>query len=481
MNDRLARWTTGQGAGKPNAAPGAGPPTPGANPPSGSTPLGQVFLGKYQVISPLGEGAMGKVYLARRRGDGSKVVVKVMHTDRANQPKFRELFEREMGFMTRFQHPNVVALYDASCEGSQGPCIVMEYVPGSDLEQLLQKHRRFPAVRVGRLLGQLCSALQAAHSVGIIHRDLKPANLMVLDADTDREQLKVMDFGLAKLSAAPHLRLEQLRGDDRDVATGTPEYMASEQARGDEVDHRADLYSVGVILYELLTGRLPFDRPSVADLLSAHIEDPPPPFKAVGAAGAVPPGVESVVLWCLSKYPNERPQSAWELAERFEHALGQKVLQEIAPPVPVRAESAAAVSLKPTDASATTYELEAWMPERIAVIKVRGFVHDAGGEVVESVPGLIRVSLGGSGCKYQAGPAPAPAKRGWFRSAPPPPASRIDMELHMQKRDADSQSLLHIRLVLRPAAGSSIRKSSPDWKDCCDRIFNDLRAYLICK
>ena len=132
---------------------------------------GQVFLGQYEVVSPLGEGAMGKVFLARQISDGQPVVVKVMHDSIAKQPKFKELFEREMKFMARFKHPNVVALLDASTRDSKGLCIVMEYVSGSDLENLLEKHKRFPPERVAFWLLDLCSALQAAHNVGIIHRD----------------------------------------------------------------------------------------------------------------------------------------------------------------------------------------------------------------------------------------------------------------------------------------------------------------------
>lgn len=446
---------------------------------------GRIFLGQYQIINLLGEGAMGRVYLARRRNDGGKVVVKVMHDHVANEPHFRELFEREMQFMSRFQHPNVVALYDASLKDPNGPCIVMEYVPGTDLEVLLEKQKRFPAARIGRLLGQLCSALQTAHNNGIIHRDLKPANLMLVDANTPAETVKVMDFGLAKLSARPHIRLEKLKGDNRDVATGTPEYMASEQARGDEVDHRADLYSVGVILYELLTGRLPFQRKTVPEILQAHVEDKPPPFAAIGAAGIVPAAVEKVVMWCLCKYAVERPQNAWELAQRYEAALGQKVLAGIAPPAPaakpedIPKTAAPAAEPKPADSNATIHELEAWMPESIAAIKIRGFIEDVGGDVIGSEPGLIRVQLGGLRCKYKAGETAAPTKRSWFGSAPPPKPNLIDLELHMEKQGGKGN--LHITLILRPAPGSAIRKTSPDWKNCCDSVFRDIKAYLMSK
>src|SRR6185369_12868811 len=124
----------------------------------------------------------------------------------ANDSKFRERFQRETLLMARFQHPYAVTLYDASLDDPLGPCIIMEYVKGVNLDKLLGKNGRFTPARVGRLLGQLCEALQAAHSLGIVHRDLKPANLMIVDADTPREKVKVMDFGLARAVDAASLK-----------------------------------------------------------------------------------------------------------------------------------------------------------------------------------------------------------------------------------------------------------------------------------
>ncbi|MBY0528435.1 MAG: serine/threonine protein kinase [Gemmataceae bacterium] len=474
MQDRLSRMTAGAGG-------------QAASRPTGPNLTGRTFMGKYTIVNLLGEGSMGRVYLARRRGDNSQVVVKVMHPEIASQPKFVELFEREMGVMAKFQHPHVVALYDASSKDAMGPCIVMEYVPGTDLEHILARSRKIAPVRLGRLVGQLCSALQAAHNEGIVHRDLKPANLMVVKPDTSEESLKVMDFGLAKLALAPHIRLEKLQGDNRDVATGTPEYMSTEQSRGGEVDHRSDIYSVGVILYELLTGKLPFQRDTIEKILAAHIADPPPPFKAVAAAGTVPSAVESVVMRCLLKYPNERFQSAWELALAYEKAVGEKVLAGIEPPAASNPKAAAGPApVRPKDPNAVVYEMEAWMPESIAVIKLRGFVSDAGGDVVESIPGMIRVSLGGAKCKYQVGGAapPPPAKKGgWFSAAPAAPVAPpnlIDVELHMQKLTGGQQNLA-LTLMIKPARGSTIRKTSLEWREVCERIYKDLRAYLMSK
>src|SRR5215475_12755028 len=162
--------------------------------------IGRVFLSRYEAIRLLGEGGMGRVYLARQLDLGRQVVVKIMHDHIAADPKFCERFQRETLLMARFQHPFAVTLYDASLNDPQGPCIVMEYVRSVTLDALLERNARLTSMRVGRLLGQFCEVLQAAHAEGIIHRDLKPANLMVVDPDTPYEKIKVMDFGLAKLT-----------------------------------------------------------------------------------------------------------------------------------------------------------------------------------------------------------------------------------------------------------------------------------------
>jgi serine/threonine-protein kinase len=146
--------------------------------------VGRIFLGRYEAVRLLGEGGMGRVYLARQIDLGRQVVVKVMHDHIAADPKFRERFERETHLMADVEHAYVVRLYDFSFTAPEGPCIVMEYIRGVTLDTLLHRNVRLGAPRVARLLSQLCEALHAAHSKGIIHRDLKPANLMVVEADS---------------------------------------------------------------------------------------------------------------------------------------------------------------------------------------------------------------------------------------------------------------------------------------------------------
>jgi serine/threonine-protein kinase len=441
--------------------------------------VGRVFLGRYETIRLLGEGGMGRVYLARQLDLGRQVVVKVMHDHIAQDSKFCERFQREMLMMARFQHPYAVALYDASLNDPQGPCIIMEYVKGITLDTLLEKNDRLSPVRAGRLLGQICEVLQAAHSEGVVHRDLKPANLMVVDPDTPYEMIKVMDFGLAKVLSPEGAH--KITVTNTEFAVGTPGYMCPEQARGDAMDHRGDLYSVGVILYELLTGRLPFSGRSTMDMLLAHATELPPTFEEIGAGAWVPPSVEVVVQACLAKNPDHRPASARDLAERYETALAKEqaeVERSMQGEPDLRrgettsgAVGVAALPAAPSDSRTVAHQLEAWMPEKIAATKLRGFVHDAGGEVLESKPGRIKVRLGQRGTTYAARNRNSLSWLGLGRQP-----ALIEMELQMQRLDANRDSVLQITVLLRPTPFGDAERN---WRARCARIYCDLRGYLM--
>ncbi len=455
---------------------------------------GRVFMGRYETVRLLGEGGMGRVYLARQLDLGRQVVVKVMHDHIAADPKFRERFTRETLLMARFQHPYAVTLYDASLNDPEGPCIVMEYIRGVTLDQLLHTNGRLSPARVGRLLYMFCEVLQAAHSVGIIHRDLKPANLMIVDPDTPYELVKVMDFGLAKLLGPE--TAASITVTNTEFAVGTPGYMCPEQARGEEMDGRGDLYSVGVILYELLTGRLPFDGTSTMDVLLAQVTEEPPPFSFVAGPHDIPEAVERVVLGCLAKDPVQRPRHARELAERYETALlgtppgpepYRPAVPAFSPPTLVPSRAPVSVAGPPAlvpepppappaenpahDPLTVVHHLEAWMPESIAAYKLRGFVHDVGGEVVESVPGRIRVRVGGKGSVYEAG------RRGFSFLGLGRRAGPTDVELHLEHGSDARGNQLHITVVFRPPASDLATDLA--WRNLCNQIYCDLRAHLM--
>src|SRR5262245_13499296 len=285
--------------------------------------VGKIALGKYRLLRSLGQGSNAEVFLAEpTRYPNYRVVVKRIHDHVVGHAKFRERFEAEIRSMKNFEHPYAVRLLEASVDDPIGPCLVMEYVPGITLEYLLSRTKRLTLERVGRLLGCFCHALQAAHAAGIIHRDLKPANLMVLNAHTPEETLKVMDFGFAGFAAKPHIQLAELTGQGPIHALGTPAYVSPEMIRGDPVDSRSDLYAVGVMLYEMLTGRLPFNYEYQDKLLAAHVQEAPPRFSRIGCGG-IPAAVEAVVQLALSKFANERQQSALALAESYSFAVGE--------------------------------------------------------------------------------------------------------------------------------------------------------------
>src|SRR5262249_6247054 len=352
----------------------------------------------------------------------------------------------------------------------QGPCIVMEYIRGVTLDTLLaSNHGRLSPARAGRLLSQLCEVLHAAHQQKIIHRDLKPANLMVVEPDTPYEKIKVMDFGLVKLldtSGAP------ARGSGMDFAVGTPAYICPEQVKGEPLDHRSDLYSVGVILYEMLTGRIPYGVISTMNLLLAHATEEPHAMTQNEGGITIPPAIEDVVLSCLAKNPARRPASAMELAERYQAALNAEIqsaqantvsdLEEI---LPERADAPL------TDPHAVTYRLEAWMPEAIAIHKLRGFITDVGGDVLENGPGQIRVRLGGPGSPYQLPP------RGFKWLGLARNTGVLQMDLQMMPLDIRRQNHLRITVELRSLDGHSAFDGA--WRSYTAKIFCDLRASLM--
>jgi serine/threonine protein kinase len=376
--------------------------------------------------------------------------------------------------MARFQHPYVVTLYDASLNDPQGPCIVMEYIKGITLDTLLMRNKRINPARIGRLLGQLCEALQAAHAQGIVHRDLKPANLMVVDPETPYEKIKVMDFGLAKLvETGSKPMYNKVSDTGADFAVGTPGYISPEQVKGEEMDHRSDLYSVGIILFELLTGKLPFTREETMDVLLAHATEPPPSFEDVGAAGSVPTEIEAVVMSCLAKNPADRPASAMDLAERYDTAMA-RANGELGPEAQAPEEFATETKLSPSptivyDPQSVIHQMEAWMPDTIASYKLKGFVNDFRGEVVESVPGMIRVQLGGTGHVNGSG-----SPLSWFRFRKK--ADFVEMELRLERNNPQQLSLLHITVIMR--ALDKKTALSPVWRERCNQIFCELRGYL---
>jgi eukaryotic-like serine/threonine-protein kinase len=440
--------------------------------------LGQVVLNRYKVIRQLDQGGMSTIYLGRQQDVARDVAIKVLQPQLLANAKTREHFRREIHIMSRFQHPNAVTYYDSDAKNPRGPILVMEYLRGLDLGLLLPRQGKFNPERVGRLLAQRCEVLQTAHDAGIVHRDLKPGNLMIIGAGTPQETLKLMDFGLAKMTSMLYISPDDLFDYSLPATAGTPEYICPEQVRSGEMDNRGDIYSVGVILFELLTGKRPFQGASARDLMLAHLEDTPPTFADVGLTEPVPPGIERLVLSCLSKYPDERPKTAMDLAQRYEMALGRRLnLRRALPPtngtssnsgtIPVPLPSSQGVA-KNADRGSFQCSLEASMPEAMAMIKLKGFIFDLGGEVIESVPGMIHVRIPDGQNEAKKG-----GMFGWAKSQSAVQTA-TELELRMERKDPNQPSKLTVTLVMRPSG-----QPSGDWQTRCRKIGQDLQAYLM--
>jgi serine/threonine protein kinase len=271
-------------------------------------------LGPYRLLRRLGAGGMGEVYQAEHPLLKRPCAIKLIRPERAGEPRVLARFEREVRLISKLSHGNTVEIFDYGRTEDGTFFYVMEYLPGLNLEELLQRHGPLPAERVIHFLRQTCQALREAHSIGLIHRDIKPANLFAAQRGGVYDVLKLLDFGLVKeVAEMPSARLTQ-----DGAITGTPLFMSPEQASGvSAVDARSDIYSLGAVAYALLTGHPPFERISPLEVLIAHARDEVIPPSQVGAA--VPDDLEQIILRCLAKKSEDRYQDTASL----EQALSQ--------------------------------------------------------------------------------------------------------------------------------------------------------------
>jgi serine/threonine protein kinase len=256
----------------------------------------EVLAARYRIEQLLGQGGMASVYLAHDDELDRPVALKILADNLAGDATFRDRFEREARHAARLSHPNVVRVFDVG-ESEGRPFIVMEYVEGDTLADELVRHGALPPARAVELALQICSGLEAAHASGLVHRDVKPRNLLLRPDGV----LKIADFGIAR--AAESTRLTEIG-----TILGTAAYLAPEQAQGQEATPAADLYSVGAVLYELLTGRVPYAATSLVELVAEQQAGPPAPIGGVSASLAL------AVVRCLEPDPAERPPSAGALA-----------------------------------------------------------------------------------------------------------------------------------------------------------------------
>lgn len=282
--------------------------------------VGKVLPGGYQILDLLGVGGMGRVYRAEQRTLGRTVAVKVIHPHLLADEKSLARFFTEARATSQLNHPNTVSVIDFGKLDDEKPYLVMEFLRGHNLAQMNNTEGPFDIARIVNVLKQVLLALGEAHELQIIHRDLKPENIVLEPLRRGGDFVKVVDFGLAKLKAEGQSGITM-----PGIVCGTPDFMSPEQGRGDPLDGRSDLYAVGVVLYWLLTGRLPFESDSPTQVVLMHINNPVPDPRSVAPYRNIPDSLVQVVMKALAKTPGDRYSDAHHFADALDACLTQSV------------------------------------------------------------------------------------------------------------------------------------------------------------
>jgi serine/threonine-protein kinase len=279
--------------------------------------LGKLLDGKYRIDAFISGGGMGSVYRATHVLLGKTVAVKVIRNELVTSDDVVRRFQREARAAATVDHPNIVTVYDLGQADDGTLYIAMEFIDGPSLKAAIGRDGPMPADRAIDILRQVASALSVAHQKQIIHRDLKSQNLMLASDSSGDETVKLVDFGIAKTFDEPAVQLTEAG-----FVLGTPHYMSPEQAAGKVVDHRADLYSLGVIMYEMLVGDVPFGDASTTSILLKLMTEVPDPPSRRRTDGTIPPALEAIAMRCLEKDPGKRFQSATEFADALAESVG---------------------------------------------------------------------------------------------------------------------------------------------------------------
>src|SRR5437867_2069503 len=290
--------------------------------------IGRV-VGSWRVIELLGEGGMGSVYMGEHPAIGSKVAIKILHPRFDADERIVERFFNEAKAVNVIGHENIVSILDFNVADGRRHYFVMEFLHGRALQALVEAGTPLPLERVGPILLQCCRALQAAHERGIVHRDFKPDNVFLVDRSGRADFVKLVDFGIAKLTDSPNAHVTQTG-----TVMGTPAYMSPEQAAGEStIDTRSDIYSLGVTMFQMMTGKQPFAEagPSFGRILAAHLREPPP--RPRGITPEIPAELEEIILKTLEKNPDDRYQTMSELHDALLGCMERLGISAELPPV----------------------------------------------------------------------------------------------------------------------------------------------------
>ena len=276
---------------------------------AGDPMIGRVLDNKYEIIKAIGGGASGQVYKGKHKMMNVIVAVKVLAPQLSTQPELVRRFEREARAAGLLSHKNVLVVHDLGLTEELQPYMVMEYLNGFSLAELLEQNGKLAVADSIEIISQVCQGMGKAHEEGLVHRDLKPGNIMLVAEGDHAFTVKIVDFGLAKL-----IRPEENENLTRTGSMiGTPSYMSPEQCRSEPTDHRCDIYSIGCILYEMLTGAKPFAASNIIEIYIKHAQDPPPPLVLNDVSPEVVNRLQQIVHHCLEKNKEDRYQSTEQL------------------------------------------------------------------------------------------------------------------------------------------------------------------------
>ena len=281
----------------------------------------EVDNGEYRILERLGVGGMGSVYKAEQPAMNRLVAIKVLHPRYANRNDLVSRFRREARAMSQLQHPNTARVYKFGQLPDGAPYFVMDYLEGKNLAHVVRAEGPMKAERAIPIMVQVCGALDEAHVAGIIHRDLKPENVFLTKQGGTEDFPKVLDFGLAKVSEKQMGRGSMML-TQQGMVFGTPEFMSPEQTQGAALDRRSDVYSLALIMYELLTGKLPFDATKPIDIMRAHLQDPPIPLNERVSGLHFSDELQAALAKALAKKPDDRHATAKEFGEALRQSMG---------------------------------------------------------------------------------------------------------------------------------------------------------------